>query len=71
VQLAESGDEVFRMRLAALELAGSQTAFLRWLAPKLDWIQPGRCELARHADLARLSAASALLTVKAPAMGGA
>lgn len=49
-------------QLPALKFWRWQIAVLRFLAPILDKLEAGHCELARKADLARAERTKALLT---------
>lgn len=62
VQNADAGIGDFPARLASLNLKPWQLKFLRWLAPKLDDIEPAHCELSRQGDLARAESTKTLLT---------
>jgi hypothetical protein len=61
VQLSDSGDAKFQAALDSMKLARWQIGFLRKLAPVLDWIQAGHCELARLGDIGRARSTAALL----------
>lgn len=63
VQLADSGVHGWPERLRSLGFAPWQVAVLRWLARRLDALQPFHCELARVSDIERSGTARALLTM--------
>lgn len=62
VQNADAGVRDFPARLASLKLKPWQIDFLRWLAPKLDKMEPGHCEKSLQSDIARADATKALLS---------
>jgi len=62
VQLADFAPNLAGPRLGELKLWGWQVALLRQVGRLLEWLQPGHCEAARVADLARAERRKALLT---------